>query len=77
MVVVLPKCSFLAGVLVYTAYLCFFTDGTLSLDDLSTFKVRESDAWTVQLGEYKMYFPPPPAGGAILSFILKLMHGRV
>ncbi|XP_051766415.1 glutathione hydrolase 5 proenzyme [Ctenopharyngodon idella] len=49
--------------------------GTLSLDDLSTFKVRESDALTVQLGEYKMYFPPPPAGGAILSFILKLMHG--
>ncbi|KAK9968626.1 hypothetical protein ABG768_002941 [Culter alburnus] len=50
-------------------------NGTLSLEDLSTFKVRESDAWTVQLGEYKMYFPPPPAGGVILSFILKLMHG--
>ncbi|XP_048036984.1 glutathione hydrolase 5 proenzyme [Megalobrama amblycephala] len=49
-------------------------NGTLSLEDLSTFEVRVNDAWTVQLGEYKMYFPPPPAGGAILSFILKLMH---
>ncbi|KAG1929494.1 glutathione hydrolase 5 proenzyme [Pimephales promelas] len=49
-------------------------NGTLSLEDLSTFKVRESDAWTVQIGDYKMHFPPPPAGGAILSFILKLMH---
>uniref|UniRef100_A0A8C2A441 Gamma-glutamyltransferase 5a n=1 Tax=Cyprinus carpio TaxID=7962 RepID=A0A8C2A441_CYPCA len=50
-------------------------NGVLSLEDLSTFTVRVSDAWSVQLGEYKMHFPPPPAGGAILSFILKLMHG--
>ncbi|XP_067289613.1 glutathione hydrolase 5 proenzyme [Pseudorasbora parva] len=50
-------------------------NGILSLEDLKTFQVRESDAWTVKLGEYEMYFPPPPAGGAILSFILKLMHG--
>ncbi|XP_052463280.1 glutathione hydrolase 5 proenzyme [Carassius gibelio] len=50
-------------------------NGVLSLEDLRTFQVRVSDAWSVQLGEYKMHFPPPPAGGAILSFILKLMHG--
>ncbi|XP_043106547.1 glutathione hydrolase 5 proenzyme [Puntigrus tetrazona] len=50
-------------------------NGTLSLDDLRDFQVRVSDAWSVQLGDYKMHFPPPPAGGAILSFILKLMHG--
>ncbi|XP_002667883.4 glutathione hydrolase 5 proenzyme [Danio rerio] len=49
-------------------------NGALSLDDLKNFKVRVSDPWTVDLGEYKMHFPPPPAGGAILSFILKLMH---
>lgn len=54
-----------------------FTDGTLSLEDLRTFNVRESDACTVQIGDYKMHFPPPPAGGAKLSFILKLMHGLV
>lgn len=63
-----------AGVLVYSLLL-FFTDGILSLEDLSTFKVRVRDARTVQIGDYKMYFPPPPAGGEILSFILKLMHG--
>ncbi|KAF4108429.1 glutathione hydrolase 5 proenzyme [Onychostoma macrolepis] len=50
-------------------------NGILSLEDLSTFQVRVSDAWSVQLGDYKMHFPPPPAGGAILSLILKLMHG--
>uniref|UniRef100_A0A8C1QJ94 Uncharacterized protein n=1 Tax=Cyprinus carpio TaxID=7962 RepID=A0A8C1QJ94_CYPCA len=50
-------------------------NGVLSLDDLRTFQVRVSNACSVQLGDYKMHFPPPPAGGAILSFILKLMHG--
>lgn len=56
--------------------LLVFPDGVLSLDDLRTFQVRVSNACSVQLGDYKMHFPPPPAGGAILSFILKLMHGR-
>uniref|UniRef100_A0A671SEG9 Gamma-glutamyltransferase 5-like n=1 Tax=Sinocyclocheilus anshuiensis TaxID=1608454 RepID=A0A671SEG9_9TELE len=50
-------------------------NGMLSLEDLSTFQVRVNEAWSVQLGDYKMHFPPPPAGGVILSFILKLMHG--
>ncbi|XP_051973521.1 glutathione hydrolase 5 proenzyme-like isoform X1 [Xyrauchen texanus] len=49
--------------------------GVLSLEDLKAFQVRVSDAWSVQLGEYKMHFPPPPAGGAILNFILQLMQG--
>ncbi|KAI7793494.1 glutathione hydrolase 5 proenzyme isoform X2 [Triplophysa rosa] len=49
--------------------------GTLSEEDLKAFQVRVSDAWSVQLGDYKMHFPPPPAGGTILSFILQLMHG--
>ncbi|XP_073685773.1 glutathione hydrolase 5 proenzyme [Garra rufa] len=50
-------------------------NGVLSLEDLSSFQVRVSDAWSVEIGEYTMHFPPPPAGGAILGFILKLMHG--
>ncbi|XP_050977231.1 glutathione hydrolase 5 proenzyme [Labeo rohita] len=50
-------------------------NGMLSLEDLRGFLVRVSDAWTVKIGEYTMHFPPPPAGGAILSFILQLMHG--
>ncbi|TRY59883.1 hypothetical protein DNTS_007074 [Danionella cerebrum] len=49
--------------------------GVLSLDDLRGFEVRVSDAWTVDLGEFRMHYPPPPAGGAILGFILKVMHG--
>lgn len=56
--------------------LLVFPDGILSLEDLKTFQVRVNDSWSVQLGDYTMHFPPPPAGGAILSFILKLMHGR-
>ncbi|XP_051760346.1 gamma-glutamyltransferase 5a isoform X2 [Ctenopharyngodon idella] len=49
--------------------------GTISLEDLSSFKASESDAWEVNLEEYDMYFPPPPAGGATLSFILNTMLG--
>ncbi|XP_060787055.1 gamma-glutamyltransferase 5a [Neoarius graeffei] len=49
--------------------------GTLTLEDLKSFKVTESVAWNVSLNEYKMFFPPPPAGGAILSFILNIMQG--
>ncbi|XP_030605452.1 glutathione hydrolase 5 proenzyme-like [Archocentrus centrarchus] len=49
--------------------------GTLTLQDLASYKVTVTDAWTVPLGEYQMYFPPPPAGGAILSLILNIMKG--
>ncbi|KAK9970407.1 hypothetical protein ABG768_026352 [Culter alburnus] len=49
--------------------------GTISLEDLSSFKASESDAWEMNLEEYDMYFPPPPAGGATLSFILNTMLG--
>ncbi len=68
--------SFLARCACLHSLLLVFPDGTLSLEDLSTFQVRVNDSWSVQLGDYTMHFPPPPAGGAILSFILKLMHGR-
>uniref|UniRef100_A0A3Q0RYP1 Gamma-glutamyltransferase 5a n=1 Tax=Amphilophus citrinellus TaxID=61819 RepID=A0A3Q0RYP1_AMPCI len=49
--------------------------GTLTLQDLASYKVTVTDAWTVPLGEYQMYFPPPPGGGAILSLILNIMKG--
>uniref|UniRef100_A0A3B4EXK1 Gamma-glutamyltransferase 5-like n=1 Tax=Pundamilia nyererei TaxID=303518 RepID=A0A3B4EXK1_9CICH len=49
--------------------------GTLTLQDLASYKVTVTDAWAVPLGEYQMYFPPPPAGGIILSFILNIMKG--
>ncbi|XP_035464330.2 glutathione hydrolase 5 proenzyme-like [Scophthalmus maximus] len=47
--------------------------GTLKMEDLRSFKVRVEDAWTVPLGNHQMHLPPPPAGGALLAFILRLM----
>ncbi|XP_062269258.1 glutathione hydrolase 5 proenzyme-like [Platichthys flesus] len=47
--------------------------GTLTMEDLNSFKVRVEDAWTVPLGNTKMHIPPPPAGGAMLGFVLRLM----
>uniref|UniRef100_A0A8C9T0R6 Gamma-glutamyltransferase 5a n=1 Tax=Scleropages formosus TaxID=113540 RepID=A0A8C9T0R6_SCLFO len=49
--------------------------GTLSLEDLESYKVKVMDAWPVTLGDYDMYVPPPPAGGAVLSFVLNIMKG--
>lgn len=49
--------------------------GTLTMEDLKTFRVQIQDAWTVPLGDYQMHIPPPPAGGALLAFILKVMEG--
>ncbi|KAM4576608.1 gamma-glutamyltransferase 5a [Odontesthes bonariensis] len=49
--------------------------GTLTLQDLASYKVTVTDAWVVPLGEYQMYIPPPPAGGIILSLILNIMKG--
>ncbi|XP_028457591.1 glutathione hydrolase 5 proenzyme [Perca flavescens] len=49
--------------------------GTLKMEDLQSFRVRVEDAWTVPLGNTQMHIPPPPAGGALLAFILRLMKG--
>uniref|UniRef100_A0A3Q1J5P1 Uncharacterized protein n=1 Tax=Anabas testudineus TaxID=64144 RepID=A0A3Q1J5P1_ANATE len=49
--------------------------GTLTMQDLASYRVTVTDAWAVPLGEYQMYIPPPPAGGIILSLILNIMEG--
>ncbi|XP_039476577.1 glutathione hydrolase 5 proenzyme-like [Oreochromis aureus] len=49
--------------------------GNLTMKDLELYEANVTDAWNISLGEYQMYFPPPPAGGAILSFILNIMKG--
>uniref|UniRef100_A0A3Q2UQN8 Gamma-glutamyltransferase 5a n=1 Tax=Fundulus heteroclitus TaxID=8078 RepID=A0A3Q2UQN8_FUNHE len=49
--------------------------GVLRLLDLASYKARETDAWVVPMGEYQMYIPPPPSGGALLSLILNIMKG--
>lgn len=53
----------------------FLSGGTLELEDLKSFQVQVVDAWKVSLGDMKMHIPPPPAGGALLAFILGLMKG--
>ncbi|XP_068422514.1 gamma-glutamyltransferase 5a [Clinocottus analis] len=49
--------------------------GTLTVQDLASYKATVTDAWVIPIGEYQMYIPPPPAGGIILSFILNVMKG--
>lgn len=49
--------------------------GTLTLQDLAAFRVNVSDAWAFPLGDFQMYIPPPPAGGALLSLVLNIMKG--
>ncbi|XP_029294830.1 gamma-glutamyltransferase 5a [Cottoperca gobio] len=47
--------------------------GTLTTQDLASYRATVTDAWAVPFGEYQMFFPPPPAGGIILSLILNVM----
>ncbi|XP_041095967.1 glutathione hydrolase 5 proenzyme-like [Polyodon spathula] len=49
--------------------------GTLTAEDFENFKVKIQDPLLVEMGGYLMYIPPVPAGGAVLSFILKVMEG--
>ncbi|XP_078106362.1 gamma-glutamyltransferase 5a [Sander vitreus] len=49
--------------------------GTLTAQDLASYRATVTDAWAVPLGAYQMYIPPPPAGGIILSLILNVMKG--
>ncbi|XP_039477229.1 glutathione hydrolase 5 proenzyme-like [Oreochromis aureus] len=49
--------------------------GNLTLQDLASYQANVTDAWNISLGDYRMYFPPPPSGGAILSLILNIMKG--
>ncbi|XP_050601873.1 glutathione hydrolase 5 proenzyme isoform X3 [Macaca thibetana thibetana] len=47
----------------------------LTLQDLAKFQPEVVDALEMPLGDYTLYSPPPPAGGAILSFILNVLRG--
>ncbi|KAL6456218.1 hypothetical protein MHYP_G00347600 [Metynnis hypsauchen] len=49
--------------------------GSLTLEDLRSAQVSEFEPWKVSLGDYTMYFPPPPSGAAVVSFILNVMEG--
>nr|XP_012604733.1 gamma-glutamyltransferase 5 isoform X1 [Microcebus murinus] len=47
----------------------------LTLQDLAEFQPEVVDALQVTLGDYTLYSPPPPAGGALLSFVLRVLRG--
>ncbi|XP_028318753.1 glutathione hydrolase 5 proenzyme [Gouania willdenowi] len=49
--------------------------GALNMEDLKSFKVKVENTWAVPLGETTIHIPPPPAGGTLLAFILKIMQG--
>ncbi|XP_010602215.1 glutathione hydrolase 5 proenzyme isoform X2 [Fukomys damarensis] len=52
------------------------TEGSqLTLQDLAAFQPEVVDALEMPLGNYTLYSPPPPAGGAILGFILNVLRG--
>ncbi|XP_008836100.1 glutathione hydrolase 5 proenzyme [Nannospalax galili] len=47
----------------------------LTVEDLAAFQPEVVDPLEMPLGNYTLYSPPPPAGGAILSFILNVLRG--
>ncbi|KAL1771602.1 gamma-glutamyltransferase 5 [Sigmodon hispidus] len=47
----------------------------LTVQDLAAFQPEVVAALEMPLGDYTLYSPPPPAGGAILSFILNVLKG--
>lgn len=49
--------------------------GQLTRKDLASFQVEVVDALAMPLGDYTLYSPPPPAGGALLSFVLNVLKG--
>ncbi len=55
----------------------FLLGGMLTMGDLMSFNVRVENAWTVPLGNIQMHIAPPPAGGALLAFVLKLIEGSI
>ncbi|XP_072289908.1 glutathione hydrolase 5 proenzyme-like isoform X2 [Eucyclogobius newberryi] len=49
--------------------------GTLTLQDLASFRASQSDAWVFPFQDFEVYIPPPPAGGALLALLLNIMKG--
>ncbi|XP_047236438.1 glutathione hydrolase 5 proenzyme-like isoform X2 [Girardinichthys multiradiatus] len=49
--------------------------GDVTLQDLASYNVSVTDPWVVPMGEYQMYIPPPPSGGALLTLVLNIMKG--
>uniref|UniRef100_A0A8D0H3C3 Gamma-glutamyltransferase 5 n=1 Tax=Sphenodon punctatus TaxID=8508 RepID=A0A8D0H3C3_SPHPU len=50
-------------------------NGSLTMLDLRNYTVKVGKPLSVTLGEYTMYSAPPPAGAAVLFFILNVLKG--
>lgn len=48
----------------------------LTVQDLAAFQPEVVAPLEMALGNYTLYSPPPPAGGAILNFILNVLQGK-
>lgn len=48
----------------------------LTVQDLAAFQPKVVAPLEMALGNYTLYSPPPPAGGAILNFILQVLQGK-
>lgn len=46
------------------------------MQDLASFQPEVVDALATPLGNYTLYSPPPPAGGARLSLVLHVLEGE-
>ncbi|ERE92757.1 gamma-glutamyltranspeptidase 1-like protein [Cricetulus griseus] len=51
------------------------TGSQLTVQDLAAFQPEVVAPLEMPLGNYTLYSPPPPAGGALLSFILNVLKG--
>ena len=63
----------------YTGLLgCDHTDGIITEEDLAVYitKVKEPLTNTLDHGTITMYTPRPPASGAVLNFIMKVLDGQ-
>ncbi|CAI9604114.1 unnamed protein product [Staurois parvus] len=47
----------------------------LTAEDLQNYKVQIVRPLNYSLGAYTLYSPPPPAGGALVSFLLNILEG--
>ncbi|XP_043924771.1 glutathione hydrolase 5 proenzyme-like isoform X2 [Protopterus annectens] len=47
----------------------------LTLEDFRNYRAEVVTPLNITLKDYIMYFPPPPAGGVILSYILNILKG--
>lgn len=48
----------------------------MTAEDLAAYRAVAAEAWSVPLGDFRMYFPPPPAGGATVAFVMNIMKGE-